>query len=67
MLAVVAVARCSAAALLLLCKVSKLEAEAQQLQASLMQSQHTVKALERRLAGAEAELVDQQQRVRVVA
>jgi predicted RNase H-like nuclease (RuvC/YqgF family) len=45
-------------------KVCTLEAEAHQLQSSLMQSQQTVKALERRLAGAEAELVDQQQRVR---
>lgn len=49
--------------LLLLPQVSKLEVEAEQLQSNLMQSQQTIKALERRLAGAEAELIDQQQRV----
>jgi len=50
--------------LLLLCKqVSKLEAEAEQLQSNLVQSQQTVNTLERRLAGMEAELVEHQQRV----
>jgi predicted RNase H-like nuclease (RuvC/YqgF family) len=46
-------------------QVSKLEADADQLQSNLMQSQQTVKTLERRLAGMEAELMDQQQRVRL--
>lgn len=50
--------------LLLLCEqVSKLEAEAEQLQLNLAHSQQTVKTLERRLAGMEAELVEHQQRV----
>lgn len=43
--------------------MSKLEAETEQLHTDFMQSQQTVKALERRLAGMEAELVEQQQRV----
>lgn len=46
-------------------QVSKLEADADQLQSNFMQSQQTVKSLERRLAGMEAELMDQQQRVRL--
>lgn len=45
-------------------KVSKLEAEAEQLQSNLVQSQQTVNTLERRLAGMEAELVEHQQRAR---
>lgn len=51
-------------ALLRAMQVSKLESEAEQLHADFMQSQQNVKALERRLAGMEAELVEQQQRVR---
>lgn len=47
-------------------QVSKLETETEQLQSDLMHSQQTVKALERRLAGMETELVEQQQRVRCV-
>jgi hypothetical protein len=45
-------------------QVSKLESEAEQLHADFVQSQQNVKALERRLAGMESELVEQQQRVR---
>jgi peptidoglycan hydrolase CwlO-like protein len=45
-------------------QVSKLESEAEQLHTDFMQSQQNVKALERRLAGMETELVEQQQRVR---
>jgi peptidoglycan hydrolase CwlO-like protein len=45
-------------------QVSKLESEAEQLHADFMQSQQNVTALERRLAGMESELVEQQQRVR---
>jgi hypothetical protein len=44
--------------------VSQLEADNEQLQGSLMQAQQSVKHLERRQAGMEAELLEHQQRVR---
>lgn len=61
------VLRSTSALLLLLwyggTQVSRLEAEGQQMQATLSQNQQVIKSLERRVAGLESEVHDNQQRV----